>query len=68
MGMALAGGALAGALIIFRRLKLTATKDWTKRLLSPEEGAPYAVAIAVGGFLAAPASPVLMAGIAGLGL
>jgi prepilin peptidase CpaA len=68
LGMALAGGALAGALIMFRRLKLTATKDWAKRLLSPEEGAPYAVAIAVGGFLAAPASPVLMAGLPGLGL
>jgi prepilin peptidase CpaA len=67
MGMALAGGALAGALIIFRRMRLTATKDWAKRLLSPEEGAPYAVAIAAGGFLAAPASPVLMSGLAGLG-
>ena len=68
MGMALAGGVLAGSLIIFRRMRLTATKDWAKRLLSPEEGAPYAVAIAVGGFVAAPASPVLMAGLSGLGL
>lgn len=68
MGMALAGGALAAALIILRRMRVSATKDWAKRLLSPEEGAPYAVAIAAGGFLAAPASPVLMAGLSSLGL
>jgi prepilin peptidase CpaA len=68
MGMALAGGALAGALIILRRMKVAATKDWAKRLLSPEEGAPYAVAIAAGAFLAAPASPVLAAGLAGIQL
>lgn len=67
MGMALAGGALAITLIIFRRMRVTATKDWAKRLLSPEEGAPYAVAIAVGGFLAAPTSPVLLAGLSGIG-
>jgi prepilin peptidase CpaA len=67
MCMALAGGALAGILIIFRRMRLAATKDWTRRLLSAEEGAPYAVAIAVGGILAAPASPVLAAGLAGFG-
>lgn len=67
MGMAIAGGALAGVLILLRRMKVQSTKPWAARLLSPEEGAPYAVAIAVGALIAAPASPVLAAGIAGLG-
>jgi prepilin peptidase CpaA len=66
MSMAIAGGILAGVLIVARRLKLTSSKDWAKRLLSPEEGAPYAVAIAAGALLAAPGSPVLAAGLAGL--
>lgn len=65
MGMAIAGGALAGMLIVMRRMKLSSTKPWLNRLMSPEEGAPYAVAIAAGALLAAPASPVLAAGIAG---
>lgn len=68
MGMALAGGALAGTLIVLRRMKLTSTKAWAKRLLSPEEGAPYAVAIALGALFAAPASPVLAAGLASIGV
>lgn len=67
MGMAIAGGALAGVLIVLRRMKLKSTKPWAARLLSPEEGAPYAVAIAVGALVAAPASPVLAAGLAGFG-
>jgi prepilin peptidase CpaA len=65
MGMAIAGGALAAVLIVLRRMKLSSTKPWLNRLMSPEEGAPYAVAIAAGGLLAAPASPVLAAGFAG---
>jgi prepilin peptidase CpaA len=65
--MAVAGGLLAGALIILRRMKLSSAKPWAARLLSPQEGAPYAVAIAAGAFLALPASPVLSAGFAGLG-
>jgi len=63
--MALAGGALALVLIVLRRLRLKPTVEWMKRLLSPEEGAPYAVAIAVGALIAAPASPLLAAGLAG---
>ena len=63
--MAIAGGALAGVLIVMRRMKVTSSKPWLNRLMSPEEGAPYAVAIAVGALMAAPASPVLAAGIAG---
>lgn len=63
MGMAIAGGVLAGLLIVLRRMKIQTTKPWLSRLLAPDEGAPYAVAIAVGAFLAAPASPVLAAGL-----
>ena len=65
MGMALAGGALAGVLIVLRRMKVSSDKPWLKRLMSPEEGAPYAVAIAIGALFAAPSSPVLAAGISG---
>jgi prepilin peptidase CpaA len=68
MGMAVAGGVLALVLIAARRMKLSSSKDWAKRLLSPQEGAPYAVAIAVGAFAAAPLSPVLAAGLAGVGV
>jgi prepilin peptidase CpaA len=64
MGMAIAGGLLAGLLIMLRRMKIQTTKAWLARLLSPEEGAPYAVAIAAGALLSAPASPVLAAGLA----
>ena len=67
MGMALAGGVLAGVLIILRRMKVSSTQGWAKRLLSPEEGAPYAVAIAAGALFAAPASPVLAAGLSSFG-
>ena len=66
MGMAIAGGALAGVLIVLRRMKVQSDKPWLARLMSPEEGAPYAVAIAVGALLAAPSSPVLAAGLAGI--
>jgi prepilin peptidase CpaA len=65
MGMAIAGGLLAGLLIVLRRMKVSSTRAWAKRLLSPEEGAPYAVAIAAGALFAAPSSPVLAAGLAG---
>ena len=57
--MALAGGLLAGLLIVLRRAGLRSDQPWAKRLLSPEEGAPYAVAIAAGALLAAPAMPIL---------
>jgi prepilin peptidase CpaA len=66
MGMAIAGGVLAGVLIVLRRMKVQSDKPWLARLMSPEEGAPYAVAIAVGALLAAPSSPVLAAGLAGI--
>jgi prepilin peptidase CpaA len=65
--MAVAGGALALVLIVLRRMKVSSEKPWAKRLLSPQEGAPYAVAIAAGALFAAPASPLLAAGLAGAG-
>ena len=68
MGMAIAGGVLAVSLILLRKMKLAPTKEWAKRLLSPQEGAPYAVAIAIGVFIAALAFPVLAAGLAGMGV
>ena len=68
MGMAIAGGVLAVSLILLRKMKLAPTKEWAIRLLSPQEGAPYAVAIAIGALIAAPASPVLAAGLAGMGV
>jgi prepilin peptidase CpaA len=68
MGMAIAGGALAGVLIVLRRMKIESKQPWLARLKSPEEGAPYAVAIAVGALLAAPASPVIAAGLAGVNI
>lgn len=59
--MAIAGGALALVLIVLRRMKISSERPWAKRLLSPTEGAPYAVAIALGAILAAPASPMFVA-------
>jgi Flp pilus assembly protein protease CpaA len=44
-------------------MNLNPTREWSKRLLAPETGAPYAVAIAVGALVAAPHSPLLAAGI-----
>ncbi len=66
--MAIAGGLLALVLIVLRRMKVSSDRAWAKRLLSPEEGAPYAVAIAIGALLAAPASPVLVHGLSALGV
>lgn len=68
MGMAIAGGLLAFVLIVLRRMKVHSDQKWAARLLSPDEGAPYAVAIAAGALLAAPASPVLATGIASFGV
>jgi prepilin peptidase CpaA len=68
LGMAIAGGALAGVLIVMRRAKMTSTKPWLARLMNPEEGAPYAVAIAIGALFAAPASPVLAAGLSAVNI
>lgn len=66
--MAVAGGGLALTLIALRRMHLATDQPWAARLLSPTEGAPYAVAIAIGGIFAAPTSPVLAAGFRSAGL
>jgi prepilin peptidase CpaA len=63
--MALAGGLLGLLLLALRRMKLKPQREWSKRLLSPETGAPYAVAIAIGGLFAAPQSQLLAAAISG---
>lgn len=68
MGMAIAGGFLALVLIVLRRMKVQSNRKWAARLLSPEEGAPYAVAIAAGAFLAAPASPLLAGAMTSFGV
>ncbi|MBI1338844.1 hypothetical protein GC169_01350 [bacterium] len=60
---ALAGGVLAGTLIVLRRMKLATQQAWSTRLLSSQEGAPYAVAISAGAFIAAPAIPVIAAAL-----
>ncbi|MEM6625481.1 MAG: prepilin peptidase [Pseudomonadota bacterium] len=59
LAMALSGGVLAAIIILLRRLNVRSDAGWAKRLLSPDVGAPYAVAIAFGGLWAAGASPVL---------
>lgn len=66
MGMAIAGGALAAVLIVLRRMTFETKQPWLARLKSPEEGAPYAVAIAIGALLAAPGSPVIAAGLSAI--
>ncbi|MEZ5937211.1 MAG: prepilin peptidase [Hyphomonadaceae bacterium] len=66
MATALAGGGLALVLIVLRRLNVQSEAGWAKRLLNPAEGAPYAVAIAIGGLLAAPHAPILSSSLPGL--
>lgn len=63
MATAVCGGLLALTLIVLRRSPVAAqaSAPWAKRLMSPTEGAPYAVAIAGGAFLSASSSPVLAA-------
>lgn len=51
---ALAGGALAIIMDGFRRIPFPASTQWISRLHNPEQGIPYGVAIAVGGFVAIP--------------
>ena len=51
---ALAGGALAILMDSFRRVPFPASTKWLMRLHNPEQGIPYGVAIAVGGFVAIP--------------
>jgi prepilin peptidase CpaA len=57
--VALAGGALAGLLLLLRRLPLaglSARWAWTRHALTRGAGVPYGVAIAAGGLLVLPAT------------
>lgn len=59
---ALAGGALAAALLFGRYLpidNLSGLKPWMRRLLSPNEGVPYGVAIAAAAVVVAGRHPLL---------
>ena len=60
---ALAGGAFALVLLIFRsqrmRLIIPAFTGWVGRLITPGEPAPYGVAIALGALIAFPASQLI---------
>ena len=61
---ALAGGALASALLLGRRAAEMAPGYgplWVQRLLSKDQGVPYGVAIAAGALVAFPQSPVATA-------
>ncbi|MEO5373566.1 MAG: prepilin peptidase [Alphaproteobacteria bacterium] len=52
LAVTLAGGALAMAVLILRRVPLPEAwrrKGWSRRLLTPGEGIPYGVAIAIAG-------------------
>lgn len=62
---AVAGGGLAAVLIGLRRMRLAPAQPWAARLLTHGEGAPYAVAIAIGGLAAAAQMPVVAAALAG---
>lgn len=65
--MALCGGLLAFVLIVARRMKIAEPPAWARKILSPTEGAPYAVAICAGALLAAPASPMLAGAMTSVG-
>jgi prepilin peptidase CpaA len=58
---ALAGGALTLLILAFRRLPLPATAQgwtWLDRLHNPKNGVPYGVALAFGGLVIFPRSPL----------
>jgi prepilin peptidase CpaA len=58
---ALAGGALSLAILVMRRFPLPATAQgwvWLDRLHNPNNGVPYGVALAFGGLMVFPRSPL----------
>jgi prepilin peptidase CpaA len=66
--MAFAGGALAIALIIFRKtpaLPIYAQAPWVMRLHQKPKDIPYAVAIAAGGLLTFPQTPLFQLAFGG---
>jgi prepilin peptidase CpaA len=61
IGTAMVGGALATAVLLFRRMPLPAelaARRWAMRIHSKEKGVPYGVAIAGGGLAIYYATPV----------
>ena len=68
LGIAMFGGLLAIFLIIGRRMRIQSSTQWVANLFSPKKGAPYGVAIALGGLWAANTSPVLISGLQAIGV
>jgi prepilin peptidase CpaA len=61
IGTAMVGGALATAVLLFRRIPLPAelaARRWAMRIHSKEKGVPYGVAIAGGGLAIYYATPI----------
>jgi prepilin peptidase CpaA len=61
VGTAMVGGALATAVLLFRRIPLPAelaARRWAIRIHSKEKGVPYGVAIAGGGLAVYYATPI----------
>ena len=66
--MAFAGGLLAVALLLFRKtpaLPIYAQAPWVMRLHQKPKDIPYAVAIAAGGLLTFPQTPLFLAAFGG---
>jgi prepilin peptidase CpaA len=64
MATAVTGGILAVAFLVLRRLPVPTTaagRPWVARLMSPEEGIPYGVAIAAGALVSIGKAPILLA-------
>lgn len=61
--MAIAGGVLALAFLVVRRIPMPAgvrERPWVARLMAPNGGIPYGIAIAAGAIAAAPHAPLVM--------
>jgi prepilin peptidase CpaA len=61
VGTAMVGGALATAILLFRRIPLPpelAARPWAMRIHSKDKGVPYGVAIAGGGLAIYYATPI----------
>ncbi|MBI1206432.1 MAG: peptidase [Azospirillum sp.] len=59
LAVSLAGGVLAAAIVVFRRVAIPQTwhnLHWVQRLRDPAEGIPYGVALGIGGLVSAEAA------------
>jgi len=60
-GMAIVGGLLSVIILSVRRVyPVEVAPNFARKILTPENGIPYGVAIAFGGFMAAGQSPLLI--------